>query len=139
MIEFSSRDVNVGIDISSVVSSGLVIGKRHFVLTLTTDVGIVSDIKKDFVKLMDRLLKLGKYEYFAMFTSEGNGVVHVLLRDCYLPRAWFESNWVSVHQSYIVYKEELRSKEAIVCYLMKHFDVGSVVSCLISDGWLHHV
>jgi len=125
--------------VMSVISSGLDIGKRHFVLTLTTDDGVISDIREDFVKLIEILSKVGSYEFFAMFTSEGNGVVHVILRDCYLPRAWFVNKWASVHHSYIVYYEELRVKDAIVLYLMRHYGVKCVISSVMSDGWLHHV
>jgi len=130
------------------VVRGFSVDGVYFIVTLTTDFGIVSDIKKDFTRLLNILLKIRSYEYFAMFTSEGNGVVHVLFRDCYLPKAWFESKWAFVHNSYVVHRVELVDlvdsvdyrdsdfKEAIVLYFMKHVKDGSFVGYVFSAGWL---
>ena len=129
-------DFNVRTFVYDTIKAGLRGSGTWFFLTLTTADDVTSDIKKDFLRLMSLLSKeIGDYEYFAMFTSEGNGVVHVLLKDCYVPRGWFINKWAVIHSSYIVFKKELGDSHAGHGYFMKHFSKDCCVGYLFSERW----
>lgn len=96
----------------------------HLVLTSASGCGHKS-LRDHFFELLNRLKDISKrdYEYLAVYTNEGNGVIHVLIKDCFLPREWFTHHWGKIHGSYIVRKDIVdynglkRNKSAMAKYL----------------------
>lgn len=50
-------------------------------------------------------LKIGSsfsFDYFKVQTNEGNGVLHILFKGCYLPYNYLVDNWMDLHNSWNV-------------------------------------
>lgn len=43
-----------------------------------------------------------KIEYFDVFTNEGNGVLHMMYTDCFIPHDWLVETWNRLTGSFIV-------------------------------------
>ena len=48
------------------------------------------------------------FEYFAVFTDEGLGVVHCVYVGGYLPFQWVQDNWIDIHNAYGVNLRKVR-------------------------------
>jgi len=74
-----------------------------FHISLTTDNDVLLDIHESFCKLLNEIYKVYKHFRFCyVITDEGNGVIHLLLNDVFLPVEWFSNFWSKFHNSYIV-------------------------------------
>jgi hypothetical protein len=49
-----------------------------------------------------------KFEYLAVFTNEGRGVVHVVAAGDYIPFQWLQDNWSDIHSAYGVNIKKVR-------------------------------
>jgi len=119
-----------------------------FHLVLTSAKGLVGhDLHVDFLKLVDEVRISSSFEYVAVFTSEGHGVVHCLFHGCYLPKYWFESKWSDIHHSFKVYlafginpyKGSLDSFRSVWLFedLAKYLSSqNGFIDYLVSGSWL---
>lgn len=41
-----------------------------------------------------------EFEYFAVFTNEGHGVIHCVYVGDYIPQAWLQEQWMAIHSAY---------------------------------------
>jgi len=77
--------------------------KLRFLTLTTSKEAFKRDLKEDTNTLVKRIRRRSKtFEYFRVRTNEGNGVVHILYRGSYIPRAWLKAQWEDIHQSWTV-------------------------------------
>jgi len=77
--------------------------KLRFMTLTTSREAFGRDLKEDTHTLTKRIRRrFGGFEYFRVRTNEGNGVVHILYRGAYIPRAWLKAQWEDIHQSWNV-------------------------------------
>ena len=76
-------------------------GARLRFLTLTTAPSAVGhDLKRDcdiLLKRVRRRYKGAKIDFFKVRTNEGHGVLHLLCRGAFIPRAWLSKTWSEIH------------------------------------------
>jgi len=70
-----------------------------------------------------------RFEYFAVFTDEGCGVIHCVYVGDYIPQAWLQEQWSAIHRAYGVnikqvrgYKKERHQKGSYSRYRGKSGD-----------------
>jgi len=115
--------------------------ERVRMLTLTSslisDYGKISSNFNAFTKRVRR--KFGKFEYFRLFTNEGNGVLHILYRGSYIPHKWVKRAWNELHSAYIVHLREVRrGPKGIAGYIVGRYLSKHNVSWMRSSsswGW----
>jgi len=72
--------------------------------------------------LMKRITrKFGKPEYVRVETNEGNGVVHILYTDHYIPQRWLSYNWNDIHSSPNVDIRSSRQQDKLASYLASQY------------------
>ena len=72
-------------------------------LTLTSSPDSPEDIQSSWEEMVRRIRKkTGKFEYFAVFTREGHGVIHSVYVGSYLPFDWIQEQWVDIHKAHRV-------------------------------------
>lgn len=106
--------------------------------TLTTADGVEYDrISNDFSKLAKRARRrYGKFEYFKIRTSEGNGVLHVLVVSPYIPQTWLSYNWLDIHDSPIVDIRSVENREKQVArYIASQHLAGQDLYVRSSWSW----
>ena len=94
------------------------------------------------------LKKKIKFEYLAMKTSEGNGVLHVVTAGDFVPVSWIRPAWKRIHSVGTTWNAGIAlniklipknaSNEALRAYMMKQYLVGqdAYVRHDCSAGWL---
>ena len=84
-------------------------GKKCFWIDLTTDKGVKSDIWSDFMVLLSEIESVypDGLSWFAVQTNEGNGVIHFLIKEVYLPSSFYEGHWSRIHKSFMVRRREV--------------------------------
>ena len=74
-----------------------------FHVSLTTANDVLLDIYDSLSKLLNEIYKIyGHFRFCYVVTDEGNGVIHLLLNNVFLPVGWFSNKWSKIHHSYIV-------------------------------------
>lgn len=132
--------------------SGLQVGvnnnQRMRFLTLTTAEGVTKDIDQSFRGLKLAISRARKdrdgfegfkfSQYFCLKTSEGNGVLHIVYRGGgYIPQEWISDTWQRLHNSKIVYIEEIDYHEGarnIANYLIVNY-LQQQKTLRMSCGW----
>jgi len=94
-------------------------------LTLTSAPGS-PDVHDSFRKLIKRLRYLyGSFEYFAVRTSEGYGVYHIVFTGCYVPKKVLRGMWYDIHGAYMVNVQWVRGTPMNVSrYLVNQYMSG---------------
>jgi hypothetical protein len=89
--------------------SGLTIGKsrreRLRFMTLTSSPESMGrSLNADFRALKMRVYRKFhfKMKYWKIRTNEGNGVLHIVFRDKYVPQRWLSEAWAEIHKSPVV-------------------------------------
>lgn len=60
-------------------------------------------LQRDFRAFKRRIEReFGNFNYIAVRTLEGYGVIHILYRGSYIPHSWIVDNWNELHGSFIV-------------------------------------
>lgn len=115
-----------------VIVEGLSDGKKHFMIHLTSDDGVLTDVWNDFLLLIAKIEDVcgKKVECFAVETDEGNGVIHFIIKDVFLPRAFYAHHWAKIHRSYIVRFNEVKcsvsSYDSVAVYLATQCNIMNV-------------
>jgi hypothetical protein len=65
--------------------------------------------------------KFGEFEYLGVRTSEGNGVVHILYRGCFIPQAWLSNAWRDIHNSPVVDIRVVRPFRGLGRYIVSQY------------------
>lgn len=101
---------------------------KVFWIDLTTDSGVSSNIWSDFLSLLSEIESLypDGFGWFAVQTDEGNGVIHFLIKNVYLPADYYSNVWSRIHHSYIVRKREVVKDLFVDGVLRDGFDSCSV-------------
>jgi len=100
---------------------------KIFWVDLTTDSGVDSDIWSDFLLLLSEIkVFYPEFGWFAVCTSEGNGVVHFLIKNVFLFQEWYESHWSKIHGSYVVRRREVTRDLFVDGVLRDGYDSCSV-------------
>ncbi|MBA7713073.1 hypothetical protein ES703_122071 [subsurface metagenome] len=61
------------------------------------------------------------FEYIAVKTAEGNGVIHILYAGDFLPQRWLSDNWLAIHGAFIVdIRKTYGSKRGVAGYLCQY-------------------
>ena len=134
---------------------------RFLTLTSSPRSGPIRDDWKEFVKRVRRscpidfiehlsgaplmsfksMLEPVRFEYLAVFTDEGEGVVHCVYVGDYLPVEWIRDLWSDIHQAYGVNIRFVRScynPGGLAGYLITQY-VGkqnAIRHYQMSKGWL---
>ncbi|MBA7706146.1 hypothetical protein ES703_114993 [subsurface metagenome] len=67
--------------------------------------------------LSDKLV----FDYIAIKTAEGNGVIHILYAGDFLPQSWLSDSWLAIHGAFIVdIRKTYGSKRGIAGYLCQY-------------------
>lgn len=110
-------------------------------LTLSSAVG--TDwrvINRHWETLRKRWLRaFGRFEYVKVRTTEGNGVLHVVLRFAKrIPHSWLSQSWKDIHGAVVVWVTRLYgSSKAAARYLATQYCSGQAFQRLsMSYGWL---
>lgn len=115
------------------IDYGLDAGVRVFFVNLTSG-NNGRDVWLSFLELIECIKDLDiNFDWFAVETDEGNGVVHLLIRNCFLPVEWFSSKWSIIHGSFYVRKYEITVNDGIGIYLATQLNI---LNCDCSEGWL---
>lgn len=61
------------------------------------------------------------FEYWKIKTLEGNGVMHIVYKGCFIPQKWLSKQWDEMHGSPIVFIQALRGKKRLARYLVSHY------------------
>ena len=80
-----------------------------------------------------------KFEYCAIRTNEGNGVVHMIALSPKIEEQWLKKTWNKIHNgSYMVSIDELwGSTKKVVRYLMRHYIVShNFIRMSYSKHWV---
>ena len=111
--------------------------KLRFMTLTTSNQGRDNNLRKDFIVLVKRIRRrYRRFEYVRVRTSEGNGVLHVLYRGSYIPRAWLKSQWEDIHQSWNV---DIRDTRRYHCsYVINQYLCGqsSFVRYSMTQNWV---
>lgn len=73
---------------------------RFLTVTSAPDSPDLATSWKNFVKQVRN--NYGKFEYFAVFTNEGHGVIHCVFVGSYIPFDWIQQRWKHIHGAYFV-------------------------------------
>lgn len=116
-----------------VMVDGFSDGERVFYLTLSSSNFSKNGLRASFDILRSELNSVFNKDvgFFAVFTNEGNGVVHCLVKE-YLPKSWYKDKWSSIHNSFIVDQSEVRSVEAVCVY---NHNQDGVFDVCFNDAW----
>jgi len=63
-------------------------------------------------------------EYFRLRTSEGNGVLHIVYKGCFIPQTWLKKAWNEIWGSPIVFIQALRGEKRLARYIVSHYMAG---------------
>lgn len=115
------------------------VGKKCFNVLLTSSNESCNNVVDDFFTLLSQIsFVVPSFDYFAVVTSEGNGVVHLVLVDVFLPSEWFQDKWAKIRRSYICRKEEVcydgsdKNIDALSHYFINQRDI---VDIFMSEGF----
>lgn len=72
---------------------------------LLQDGYLTGDDMNKYGSLVDEL----KFEYFAVFTDEGLGVIHVIYAGDFIPFQWLQDTWIDIHTAYGVNIQKVRN------------------------------
>jgi len=104
-------------------------GKRLRIITLTSSLEKRSkqhEMGKAWQVLRKRISR--KYgvaiEYFRLRTSEGNGVLHIVYKGCFIPQTWLKNAWNEIWDSSIVFIQALRGEKRLARYIVSHYMAG---------------
>jgi len=117
--------------------------RRLRVITLTSSSRAL-DINDSWQVLLKRIRRRWRsgFEYWKLRTSEGNDVLHIVFSGPWIPQSWLSCSWEEIHDSPIVYIQELRQKrKKLISYLMTHYlpahDHGKLYTRMSwSWGWV---
>lgn len=119
-------------------------GKRLSFLTLTSPGG--NEQKQPLEKSLNLLIKrirhkYGEFEYFAVQTTEGNGVYHIIFHGPYIPQKWLSDTWQKIRGAWSVDIRSVgtvKSKYRLGRYIVQAYISGQnfVVRSSMSRGWL---
>jgi hypothetical protein len=111
--------------------------RLRFMTLTTSKEGRDNDLKRDFNALTKRVRRrYRRFEYVRVRTGEGNGVLHVLYRGSYIPRAWLKEQWEDIHQSWNV---DIRDTKRYHCsYVVNQYLCGqsSFVRYSMTQKWV---
>ena len=111
--------------------------KLRFMTLTTSNQGRENNLRKDFIVLVKRIRRrYRRFEYVRVRTSEGNGVLHILYRGSYIPRAWLKEQWEDIHQSWNV---DIRDTRRYHCsYVINQYLCGqsSFVRYSMTQKWV---
>jgi len=94
-------------------------------MTLTSSPEAVNDISYDFKRLKQWIRRrFPEFEYIAIKTSEGNGVIHILFVGCYIPQRMLSNIWASIHHSPIVDIRMVHANNGLVRYVVSQYCAG---------------
>jgi len=114
-------------------------GHLRFMTLTTSNDGRSHDLKQDFNTLVKRIRRrYGLFEYVRVRTSEGNGVLHVLFRGCYIPHRWLQEQWEDIHVSWNV---DIRDTRRYHCsYVVNQYLCGqsSFIRYSMTQSWVEH-
>lgn len=60
-------------------------------------------------------------DYFRLRTSEGNGVLHIVYKGCFIPQTWLKNAWNEIWESPIVFIQALHGEKRLAKYLISHY------------------
>lgn len=85
--------------------------KRHVrFLTVTSSPESPEDMQPSWHELVRRIRKrYGQFEYFAVFTDEGHGVIHSVYVGTFIEFEWLQEQWKEIHRAFHV---NIKSPEA---------------------------
>lgn len=112
---------------------------QHIVLT-TSPEGKSRNLSNDFQALRKRIRRKFGIEmpYFCVRTNEGNGVLHLIVRNNgYIPQRWLSAQWSEIHQSPYVYIK--RPPKHIANYVISQYvsaQGSSYQRCSWSQSWV---
>jgi hypothetical protein len=121
------------------LSSLLNIPIQHWVLT-TSNQGKHRNLSSDYQALRKRVKrKFGiDLSYFCVRTNEGNGVLHLVIRNkSFIPQRWLSKQWSEIHQSPYVYIK--RPPKHIANYVVSQYvsaQDSSYQRCSWSQSWV---
>ena len=107
-------------------------------IVLTSPVNNVNSLYDDFKLFIDKInLECdSNFGYFAIFTNEGNGVVHLVTKNCFLSKDILSNYWSKIRHSIYVRKKFVDSKDyriKLTNYMISH-SYALDVDC--SKNWL---
>jgi len=81
------------------------------------------------------------FEYLAVYTTEGNGVIHVIYAGRFIPYGWLKKNWLDLHGAWSVNIQDLgtvESRYAVSRYMVQRYMTGQdkMTRFSYSRGWL---
>jgi len=111
-----------------------------FTVVLTSSNESDKDIVSNFKSMIDKLkVQLDtNVEFLAVFTSEGNGVVHVLLNCFGLNKSIIDSLWQYYHSGFCKSCTEVSDIDASMFRIARYYSLGqknAFIGFLPSDGW----
>lgn len=98
-------------------------GRLRFMTLTTSNKGCDNNLKIDFNILVKRIRRrYGTFEYVRVRTDEGNGVLHIIFRGCYIPQKWLSEQWDDIHCSWNV---DIRDTQRYHCsYVVNQYLCG---------------
>lgn len=109
-----------------------------FFVTLTVPLTFEGDLVKtfvDFVKFLEfsKNIMVGDLSYIAVFTHEGNGVVHVLFKGAYLSKLDVENQWSKFGGGFASCSK-VDNKESVAVYMVTQPDIYHIE---VYGDWLY--
>jgi len=75
-------------------------------------------------------------EYFRLRTSEGNGVLHIIYKGCFIPQTWLKNAWNEIWGSPIVFIQALRGEKRLARYIVGRYMAGhSRPGLFVRQSW----
>jgi hypothetical protein len=83
--------------------------KEEFRFLTVTSSPDSPDIRKSWNNFVKQVRNnFGKFEYVAIFTDEGYGVIHVVFVGTYIPFEWIQERWKKIHGAFHVNIQKIR-------------------------------
>jgi len=114
--------------------------ERVFTVVLTSSPDSDGSIICHFGSMISRLkVRLdADVEFFAVFTSEGHGVIHVLLNCFGLSKSIVDSLWQYYHGGFCIHCAEIKDIDDSMFHIASYFSYGqkdTFIGFLPSDNW----
>ena len=108
----------------------------HYIVLTSSSKASNDKLVEHFMDLINVFKRKGhKFEYLAIFTNQGNGVVHVLVRNCWVLKDEFVHYWSIIHSSPIVYKTKVGRIKSVRNSFVNKICEGIVFAYCVSDCW----
>jgi len=83
------------------------------VIRSTCPIDFIEHLNEDTLGKFKRMTEPLKFEYCAIFTEEGEGVIHIVYVGDYIPFYWLQEKWMNIHKSYGVNIEAVRKYRGV--------------------------